>query len=117
MERVDDCLFCKMAAGDIPVNTLHQDERIFAIADIAPRAPVHVLIIPRSHIPSARQLDESEHGALLGHMVNVANRLADHYDIGERGYRLAFNVGEEGGQTIYHLHMHMLGGRPLAAEG
>jgi len=117
MERDSDCLFCKMAHGEFPVDMLHQDELIFAIADIAPRAPVHVLIIPRNHIASARQLDPREHGPLLGHMVSVANKLAADFDIDERGYRLAFNVGEEGGQTIYHLHMHLLGGRPLAAEG
>ena len=117
MERESDCLFCKMAHGEITVDMLHQDDLVFAIADIAPRAPVHALIIPRNHIASARQLDVSEHGPLLGHMVNVANKLAAEFDIDERGYRLAFNVGEEGGQTIYHLHMHLLGGRPLAAEG
>jgi len=117
MERIDDCLFCKMAHAEFEVDMLHQDELVFAIADIAPRAPVHVLIIPRSHIASARELNPDDHGPLLGHMVSVANKLADDFDVGERGYRLAFNVGEEGGQTIYHLHMHLLGGRPLAAEG
>jgi histidine triad (HIT) family protein len=117
MERESDCLFCKMAHGEFAVDMLHQDGLVFAIADIAPRAPVHALIIPRNHIASARQLDASEHGPLLGHMVSVANKLAAEFDIDERGYRLAFNVGEEGGQTIYHLHMHLLGGRPLAAEG
>jgi histidine triad (HIT) family protein len=117
MERESDCLFCKMGNGEIAVDMLHQDGLVFAIADIAPRAPVHVLIIPHSHIASARQLEPNEHGPLLGHMVSVANKLAGEFDIDERGYRLAFNVGEEGGQTIYHLHMHLLGGRPLAAEG
>ena len=117
MERVEDCLFCKMAHGEFTVDMLHEDDLVIAIADIAPRAPVHVLIIPKAHVASVRQLDPAEDGALLGHMVSVANKLADDHDIGERGYRLAFNVGEEGGQTIYHLHMHLLGGRPLAAEG
>ena len=117
MERPVDCLFCKMTSSEVAVDKLHEDDLVFAIADIAPRAPVHVLIIPRNHIASARQLEPGEHGPLLGHMVSVANKLADDFDIGERGYRLAFNVGEEGGQTIYHLHLHLLGGRPLAAEG
>jgi histidine triad (HIT) family protein len=115
--NASDCMFCKMARGEFPVDMVHQDGLVFAIKDIAPRAPTHVLVIPRNHIDSARQLDAIEHGPLLGHMVTVANKLADDFDIGDRGYRLAFNVGEEGGQTIYHLHMHLLGGRPLGAEG
>jgi histidine triad (HIT) family protein len=117
MTSLTDCLFCKMAAGDVPVEVSHKDERVFAINDIAPRAPIHILIIPREHIPSARELTPAEHGDLLGHMVDVANRLAAERDLDERGYRLAFNVGEDGGQTIFHLHMHLLGGRALGAEG
>ncbi len=96
---------------------MRQDDLVFAIRDIAPRAPVHVLIIPREHIASARELSESDHAALLGHMVAVANSVAEEMDLERRGYRLAFNVGEDGGQTIYHLHMHLLGGRALGAEG
>jgi histidine triad (HIT) family protein len=106
-----------MSAGTFPVDMVHQDEVVFAIRDIAPRAPIHVLIIPRQHIPSARDLTAGEHGPLLGHMVSVANSVAEQLDLSQRGYRLAFNVGEDGGQTIYHLHMHLLGGRALGAEG
>ena len=116
MTAQDDCLFCRMAAGAFPADKEHEDDRVFAIRDIAPRAPVHVLIIPREHIASARDL-AGQHAALLAHMIGVANSIAAGHDIAERGYRLAFNVGEEGGQTIYHLHLHLLGGRPLGAEG
>lgn len=113
----NDCLFCKMAAGEIAVDKVHEDELVFAIRDIAPRAPVHILVIPRAHIAWARDLDATNDGPLLGHMVSVANGLAGQDGIADRGYRLAFNVGEEGGQTVFHLHMHLLGGRPLGAEG
>lgn len=117
MTTENDCLFCKMAEGAVQVEKVHDDELVFAIRDIAPRAPVHILVIPRAHISSARALDPTRDGPLLGHMIGVANSLAEQDGVGERGYRLAFNVGEEGGQTVYHLHMHLLGGRPLGAEG
>lgn len=105
-----------MAKGEFPVDKLHEDGLVFAIADINPRAPTHLLIIPRQHIASARYLS-TEHYALLGHMFGVAGNLASDLEIADRGYRLTFNVGEEGGQTIYHLHMHVLGGHRLGREG
>jgi histidine triad (HIT) family protein len=111
-----DCLFCKFAASAIPVEKAYEDDEVFALNDIAPRAPVHLLVIPKQHIESARALDEAAHGALLGHMVAVANHLAGERGIKDRGFRLTFNVGEEGGQTIYHLHMHVLGGHKLGPE-
>ena len=95
---------------------LHQDSQLFAIRDINPRAPTHLLIIPRRHFATVRDLTLDQ-APLLSHMVTVANQLADQLEIGERGYRLAFNVGEEGGQTIYHVHMHLLGGHQLGPEG
>jgi histidine triad (HIT) family protein len=111
-----DCLFCKMGSGAMDVPKLHDDELVFAIRDINPRAPVHLLIVPKEHIPDARQVGD-EHGAVLARMYAVAGRLAEGEGIGERGYRLAVNVGEDGGMTIAHLHMHVLGGRHLGAEG
>jgi histidine triad (HIT) family protein len=111
-----DCLFCQMVDGDIPVDLRHEDDEVFAIADINPRAPVHMLIIPKTHIASARDLT-AEHGPLLAHMMGVAKQLASDNDVHDRGYRLTFNVGEEGGQTVFHLHMHLLGGRQLGLEG
>jgi histidine triad (HIT) family protein len=105
-----------MAAGDVPVEKLHEDELCFAISDINPRAPVHFMVIPREHIPTVREIGES-HGRLLGRIVAVANEVAAAEGLAERGYRLAFNCGEDGGQTIYHIHLHVLGGRRLGAEG
>ena len=105
-----------MSSGAFPTDMLHQDGQLFAIRDINPRAPVHLLIVPRQHFATVRELT-LEQAPLLSHMVSVANQLADQLEIGSRGYRLAFNVGEEGGQTIYHVHMHLLGGHQLGAEG
>ena len=113
----EDCLFCKMATGAIPVDKLHDDELVFALRDIQPRAPVHLLIIPRQHVASsARELSEA-HGALLGRMFGVASSLAASQGLAERGYRLAFNVGPDAGMTVHHLHLHLLGGRQLGPEG
>jgi histidine triad (HIT) family protein len=112
-----DCLFCKMAAGDFPVDMVYQDDTVFAIMDIAPRAPKHLLVIPRDHIESVRSLDAAAHAALLGRMVGAANLLAERAGVKDSGYRLTFNVGEDGGQTIAHLHLHVMGGQKLGPEG
>ncbi len=111
-----DCLFCNMGSGEMEVEKLHDDELCFAIRDINPRAPTHLLIVSREHIRTVRDIRD-EHGPLLARMVSVANRLADGEGLGERGYRLTFNCGDEGGQTIYHIHLHVLGGRRLGPEG
>lgn len=111
-----DCLFCNMASGELEVSKLHDDDLIFAVRDIHPRAPVHIMVIPKKHIAGAPELSE-EHGALLAHMFVVASQLAEQEGIANRGYRLAINSGEDGGQTIFHLHLHVLGGRRLGAEG
>jgi histidine triad (HIT) family protein len=111
-----DCLFCRMASGVIPVEKLHEDELCFAIRDINPRAPVHMMVIPQEHIPSVQEVKD-EHGPLLARLVSVANKLAEAEGIAGRGYRLAFNCGDDGGQTIYHLHLHVVGGRRLGPEG
>jgi histidine triad (HIT) family protein len=105
-----------MAAGDIPVDKLHDDNLVFAVRDINPRAPTHLLLIPKQHIDSARELTEGD-APLLGRLFATAADLARQLGIAEHGYRLAFNVGDYGGQTIYHLHLHLLGGRRLGAEG
>ena len=112
----EDCLFCKMVSGEFPVDKLHDDNLIFAIADIAPRAPTHIVLIPNQHIASAREVT-ADHAPLIGHMVTVAQELARNAGVFESGYRLAINVGEDGGQTIFHLHMHLLGGHKLGPEG
>src|SRR3990172_8656091 len=95
----DDCLFCRMAAGSAPVDKVHEDDRLFVIRDINPRAPTHVILIPREHIPSSQDLG-AQHASLLAHMFSSATSLAQGLGLADRGYRVAFNVGDEGGQTI-----------------
>lgn len=108
-----DCVFCKIVAGEIPSELLYQDEEVIAFRDINPQAPIHLVIIPKKHIPSLALLSEAE-SSLIGHMVNVANQLAKGEGISEKGYRLAINYGKEGGQLVPHLHMHLLGGHQLS---
>ena len=107
-----DCLFCKFASGAIPVEKLHDDELCYALRDIEPKARVHLLVIPKAHIESAPFV-ASEHGALLARMFEVAEQLAKRDGVSESGYRLVFNVGPDSGRTIFHLHMHVLGGQQL----
>ena len=107
-----DCIFCQIVAGEIPSQTLYQDEEVIAFRDINPLAPTHVLIIPKWHIPSLAQLTDAE-TPLIGHMTKVANQLAREENIFESGYRLVISSGEQGGQIVPHLHMHLLGGRRL----
>ena len=106
------CLFCRIVAGELPAERLHDDESVIAIRDIAPRAPTHILLIPRRHIPSAADLLESD-GTLLGRLFKVAADLARQAGIAEAGHRLVINVGLWGGQTVDHLHVHLMGGRPF----
>ena len=109
---VADCLFCKIAAGSIPADRLHDDDQVVAFRDIAPRAPTHILLISRRHIPSAADLTEAD-GPLLGRLFAVAATLARDAGIADGGYRLVSNVGRWGGQTVDHLHVHLMGGRPF----
>jgi histidine triad (HIT) family protein len=105
------CLFCKIASGEIPSAAVYQDDRVYAFADISPKAPVHVLIIPREHIGSLAEATE-EHGTLLGHLMGVAAKIARDKGL-TKGYRIVVNIGEEGGQTVGHLHLHLMGGRQM----
>jgi histidine triad (HIT) family protein len=104
------CLFCGIVAGDMPATRLHEDDEVLAIRDIAPRAPTHILLISRRHIGSALDLTEAD-GPLLGRMFAVAADLARSEGIAEDGYRLVSNVGRWGGQSVDHLHLHLMGGR------
>jgi histidine triad (HIT) family protein len=104
------CLFCRIVAGQIPSTRLHDDDLVIAIRDIAPRAPTHVLLIPRRHIPSAADLVETD-GPLLGRLFAVAADIARSEGIADAGYRLVSNVGAWGGQSVDHLHIHVMGGR------
>ena len=108
-----DCVFCQIVAGKIPSETLYQDEEVIAFRDINPLAPTHVLIIPKRHIASLAQLTDDEM-PLIGHMVRVANQLAREEGVAESGYRLVISSGEQGGQIVPHLHIHLLGGRRLS---
>ncbi len=110
------CLFCRMASGEIPVERFAANDLAFAIRDIHPRAPVHLLIIPNQHIADARLLTAAD-GAMLAALFALAAGAGRAAGVDERGYRLAFNVGEAAGMTIDHLHLHLLGGRPLGPEG
>jgi len=108
-----NCIFCKIAAGEIPGEILYQDEELIAFRDIEPLAPIHLLIIPRRHIPSLTHLSDTD-ALLIGHMVIIANQLARDEGIAWSGYRLVINCGEHGGQIVPHLHMHLLGGKRLS---
>ena len=106
-----DCLFCKIVAGDIPAKRVHEDELALAFYDINPQAPVHLLFIPKQHIKS--QADAvAEHTPLLGHLMAVAAELARSQGLAN-GYRVVINTGADGGQTVDHLHLHLLGGRHM----
>ena len=105
-----DCLFCRIAAGSIPAERLYEDDLVVAFRDIAPRAPTHILLIPRQHIASAAELTEAD-GPLLGRLFGVAADLARSEGIADGGYRLVSNVGRWGGQSVDHLHLHLMGGR------
>ncbi len=108
-----DCLFCKIINGEIPSAKVYEDEKVYAFRDIEPQAPVHILIIPKEHIASANELTE-ENASVVGHIFAVAAKIAKDEGIAEGGYRIVNNCGQDGGQTVGHLHFHMLGGRALA---
>jgi histidine triad (HIT) family protein len=107
-----DCLFCRIAAGEIPSNQVHSDDLVVAFRDIAPRAPTHILVISREHISSAASLTE-KHGPLLARIFAVIAETARREGIADSGYRIVSNVGRWGGQTVDHLHFHLMGGRPF----
>ena len=107
-----DCLVCRIVAGEIPATLVHEDDEIIAFRDIAPRAPTHVLIVPRRHIASIAALDDAD-AELAGRLLLVAADVARQEGIADAGYRVVTNIGAWGGQTIFHLHLHLLGGRPL----
>jgi histidine triad (HIT) family protein len=107
-----NCLFCKIISGEIPGDSIHQDERCVVIRDIAPQAPTHLLVIPREHMDS---LDDAGAGdeLLLGHLLRVGARVANQAGLEESGYRTVINTGEGAGQSVAHLHVHVLGGRRM----
>lgn len=106
---MSDCLFCKIVAGEIPAQVVYQDEHTLAFSDINPQAPVHVLVIPKEHIPSVAHLS----GAICHHLMEAVNAVAKQQGIAESGYRVVSNVGKDAQQTVHHLHWHVIGGRSL----
>jgi histidine triad (HIT) family protein len=109
---MSDCLFCRIASGEVPTTLLHADELVLAFPDISPQAPTHILLIPRRHVVSAAELSDDD-GPMLGRLFGVASRLAADAGVDDSGYRLVTNAGPDAGQSVGHLHLHLLGGRRL----
>jgi len=107
-----ECIFCRIIAGEIPADVIFQDKDCIVIRDIHPQAPIHVLIIPRTHIRSVEEAEEKDQ-TLLGHLILVAKKVATKEGVSNKGYRLTINCGSDGGQIVPHLHIHLLGGRRL----
>jgi histidine triad (HIT) family protein len=110
---VSDCLFCKIAAGTIPAKLIHDDGEVIAFADIDPQAPVHLLVVPRKHVPTLNDLSPAD-DLLVGKLFRVAAALAKQHGVAETGWRGVINVNADGGQLVFHVHLHVLGGRELA---
>ena len=111
-----DCLFCKIVNRELPADVVYEDEQLLAFNDISPQAPTHTLIIPKIHIATVNDLTEAQSG-IIGKMILCAKTLADEKGIAESGYRLVMNCNAEGGQTVFHIHLHLLGGKQLRALG
>ncbi|MFQ5451928.1 MAG: histidine triad nucleotide-binding protein [Nitrospinaceae bacterium] len=109
---MQDCLFCKIDKGDIPAEKVYDGKDIFAIQDINPQAPVHLLIMPKKHLPTLLDMQASDH-ELIGSIFAVANQLARERNLGETGFRIVANCGAGAGQSVFHIHYHLLGGRPM----
>ena len=110
--QIKDCIFCQIALREIPSETVYEDDQVIAFKDIQPLAPVHLLIIPKSHLRSLNDVTP-EHESLIGHIFSVIHRLASEFGVAESGYRVVTNTGTDGGQVVGHLHFHLLGGQAL----
>ena len=110
---MSDCLFCKIGSGQIPAKVVMQDDEVLAFDDVNPQAPVHVLVIPKRHVADLNDADVGDQ-ALLGRLLEAATLVARKKGIAEAGYRVVANTGQDGGQTVFHLHLHVLGGRHMA---
>ena len=111
----EECIFCRIVAGEVPGDIVYQDEDFLAFRDILPKAPTHVLIIPKTHITSVAELTGGQQ-KLVGRLIIIAKNLAEKEGIAKKGYRLVINCGLEGGQVVPHLHLHLIGGRKLDAR-
>ena len=107
-----DCIFCKIAAGEIETDFVYEDDQVVAFRDLDPQAPTHVLVIPRAHIATTNDLT-AENADLVGRMTLAAKQIAERDGIAERGYRMVLNCNPEAGQSVFHIHLHVLGGRPM----
>ena len=113
---MSDCLFCKIIKGDIPSTSVYRDEQTYAFRDINPAAPTHILIVPNKHIDSVNMMIPDAE-PLIGHLFSVAKQIAEQEGLSEKGYRLVINTNAEAGQTVFHIHLHLLGGKPLGRMG
>ena len=109
---MESCIFCKIIAGDIPAKIVHRDDFCLAFEDINPQAPKHILLIPHKHITGLDKIS-SEEAALMGHLIHAASTIAKKIGISENGYRLVINCNSDGGQEVFHVHFHLIGGRKL----
>ncbi len=109
---MSECLFCRITAGSLPTEFVHEDEHVVAFRDINPAAPVHILVVPRMHIETVADLG-SDTAGVMSRLTGTANRIAREVGVDAGGYRLIVNCGSDGGQTVFHLHMHLLGGRRM----
>lgn len=108
---MSECIFCKIAGGEVPSKKVFEDDRVYCFRDINPQAPTHILVVPKRHVGTLLEAEGDE--ALLGHIVAVATRLAREEGLAEGGFRLVWNCGAGAGQSVWHLHLHLLGGRPF----
>jgi len=108
-----ECIFCRIVAGEIPSKKVYEDEHVVAFEDIRPQAPVHILVIPRRHIPTVNDLTD-EDAQLVGRLVLVAKKIASERGVAESGYRLVLNCNRDSGQEVFHIHLHLLGGRKFS---
>lgn len=113
---MEDCLFCKIIKGEIPSTKVYEDDNFFAFKDIAPVAPVHVLVIPKKHVASIAALTEND-ADVVGNMLFAIQKVAQELGLDKDGYRVIFNTGEKAGQTVHHMHAHILGGKEMAWPG
>jgi histidine triad (HIT) family protein len=107
-----DCIFCKIAHGKLNATIVYEDDQILAFRDLNPQAPTHILVIPKKHIATLNDVTETD-SILLGNMILAAKKIAKMEQLSEAGYRLLFNVNQQGGQTVYHIHLHVVGGRTM----
>ncbi len=108
----DDCIFCKIINRELDADIVYEDDKVVAFKDINPAAPVHILVVPRKHIPTLLDFEDDDK-LLVGHMHSVANEVARAFKIDKKGFRVVINCGPDAGQIVFHLHLHLLGGRPL----